>query len=96
MANYFVESLHTHNFWALKMLVIEFVNLITVITNIYFIDFFLGGEFSTYGTRVLDFLDADPELRIDPMATVFPRVTKCSFYKVCLYLLGPPISDPWI
>jgi len=31
--------------------------------------------------KVLSFLDADPEDRIDPMATVFPRVTKCTFFK---------------
>ena len=37
--------------------------------------------FSTYGVSALGFLEADPEKRIDPMAIVFPRVTKCSFYK---------------
>ena len=31
--------------------------------------------------QVLSFLEADPEKRIDPMAVVFPRVTKCSFFK---------------
>ncbi len=29
----------------------------------------------------MEFLEADPEMRIDPMATVFPRVTKCSYFK---------------
>ena len=52
-----------------------------MIANIYFVDVFLGGEFSTYGIEVLGFLEADPENRIDPMATIFPRVTKCSFFK---------------
>ena len=56
-----------------------------VIGNIYFVDVFLGGEFSTYGIRVMNFLEADPENRIDPMAVVFPRVTKCSFYKVSFF-----------
>ena len=45
LANYIVESLHTHNFWAMKMLFIEFINLINAIGQIYFIDVFLGGEF---------------------------------------------------
>jgi len=81
LANYIVESLHTHNFWALKMLLVEFLNLINVVAQIYFIDAFLGGEFSTYGMEVVRFLEADPEQRIDPMATVFPRVTKCSYFK---------------
>ena len=29
----------------------------------------------------MGFLEDDPETRIDPMAQVFPRVTKCSFFK---------------
>lgn len=81
LANYFVESLHTHNFWAMKMLIIEFLNLLNVVGQIYFVDVFLGGEFSTFGMNAINFLDADPENRIDPMATVFPRVTKCTYRK---------------
>lgn len=81
LATYVVESLGTHNFWAMKMLLIEFLNLLNAVGQIYFIDVFLGGEFSTYGVSALGFLEADPEKRIDPMATIFPRVTKCSFYK---------------
>lgn len=81
LSHYFVDSLHTHNLWAIRMLFVEVLNLINVIGNIYFVDVFLGGEFSTYGMRVLSLLESDPENRIDPMATVFPRVTKCSFYK---------------
>ena len=81
LANYIVESKNTHNYWAVKMLLVDFLNLANVIGNIYFVDAFLGGEFSTFGLEVLSLLEADPEKRIDPMATVFPRVTKCSFFK---------------
>ena len=81
LASYFVESLNSHNLWALKMLFIELLNLINVIANIYLVDIFLDGEFSTYGFEVLNFIEADPETRIDPMAKIFPKVTKCSFYK---------------
>ena len=81
LAEYFVAALHTHTFWAMKMLLVDFMNLINVVGNIYLVDAFLGGEFSTYGIKVLNFLEADPENRIDPMAMIFPRVTKCSFYK---------------
>merc|ERR1719228_2631822 len=80
-ADYVVESKNTHNYWAMKMLVVDFLNLINVVGNIYFVDAFLGGEFTTYGIKVLSFLEADPEKRIDPMAAVFPRVTKCTFRK---------------
>ena len=45
LATYMVESLHTHNFWAMKMLLIEFLNLLNAVFQIYFIDVFLQGEF---------------------------------------------------
>lgn len=82
LADYIADSLNSHNIWALKLFFTELLNLFVVLGNIFFVDIFLGGEFSTYGLRVVEFLEADPEGRIDPMSTVFPRVTKCSFYKV--------------
>ena len=42
---------------------------------------FFPKSFSTFGMNAINFLDADPETRIDPMATVFPRVTKCTYRK---------------
>lgn len=44
-----------------------------------FIDWFLGGEFSSYGFDVLQFLDDKPVDRVDPMAKIFPKMTKCTF-----------------
>ena len=38
-------------------------------------DFFLGGEFSTYGMDVLTMLNMEQDERSDPMARVFPKVT---------------------
>ena len=40
-----------------------------------------GGEFRTYGLQVATIMEQDPEDRADPMARIFPRVTKCSFNK---------------
>ena len=45
-----------------------------------FIFLFLG-EFSTYGTDVLQMTELTPEKREDPMARVFPKMTKCTFHK---------------
>lgn len=45
LATYMAESLNTHNFWAMKMLLIEFLNLLNAVFQIYFIDVFLQGEF---------------------------------------------------
>lgn len=50
-------------------------------SNIFFIDTFLGGAFLSYGTDVLKFSNMNQEQRIDPMIEVFPRVTKCTFHK---------------
>ena len=44
-------------------------------------DFFLGGEFTTYGLDVMAMTELAPEKREDPMARVFPKVTKCTFHK---------------
>ena len=38
-------------------------------------DFFLGGEFSTYGIEVISMLHMEQDERTDPMAIVFPKVT---------------------
>lgn len=44
-------------------------------------DFFLDGEFTTYGSDVVRFTEMEPEERVDPMSRVFPKVTKCTFHK---------------
>jgi hypothetical protein len=79
LAKYFVMYRNMHNFWAIKLIVVDFLYLINVILNIYFIDVFLNGQFSTYGLDAINFLNHQPEDRIDPMAAVFPTLTKCIF-----------------
>ena len=39
------------------------------------------GEFTQYGTDVLKMTELAPEERVDPMARVFPKMTKCTFHK---------------
>jgi hypothetical protein len=80
VASYIVKSKGTHGYWAFAFVLCELGNLIIVVGNIYLTDLFLGKEFSTYGPRVIQFLEQDPENREDPMASVFPRVTKCLFH----------------
>ena len=53
LARYLVRTLNTHNIWAARLYLSELLLLVNVIGNIYFIDTFLGGEFSTYGLQVL-------------------------------------------
>ena len=76
LALYIADTLNSHNFWALKLLLTEFMNLVNVIGNIYFINVFLDGEFTSYGSEVISFMEEDPETRVDPMATIFPRLNR--------------------
>ncbi|XP_065202767.1 innexin inx3-like [Planococcus citri] len=82
LAKYMVQSLHTHNSYANTFIFCEILNFINVVLNIYLIDSFLNNEFTTYGTRVLEFTDTPQENRTDPMIEIFPRLTKCDFHKV--------------
>jgi hypothetical protein len=81
LTDYFVSNLHTQNFYAVRFFLCEFLNFVNVIAQIFFMDYFLEGEFSTYGSDVLRFTEMEPEEREDPMARVFPKVTKCTFHK---------------
>jgi hypothetical protein len=42
---------------------------------------FFDGEFMTFGLDVIRHMEADQEDRLDPMIYIFPRMTKCTFYK---------------
>merc|ERR1712179_621631 len=58
-----------------------FLNLVNIIGQMYLMDAFFGGQFTTYGSEVLSVTNKDMEKRVDPMAKVFPKVTKCTFHK---------------
>ena len=45
-----------------------------VLGQIYFMDMFLGGEFTTYGADVVSMSELEPDQREDPMSRVFPKV----------------------
>merc|ERR1711974_156253 len=77
---YFKEDLRTHGGYAFNFFFCELLTLINVVGQIYFTDRFLGYQFTTYGTEVVKMTTMDPEVRADPMNTVFPKVTKCTFH----------------
>ncbi|XP_057326133.1 innexin inx2-like [Microplitis mediator] len=81
LVDYFNTNLHTQNLYAYRFFLCEVLNFINVVGQIYFMDFFLDGEFSTYGADVVRFTEMEPEERNDPMSRVFPKVTKCTFHK---------------
>jgi len=81
LAQYLVDNLNTHNIWAIKIFITEIIYFLNVILNLYFIDVFLDGEFRKYGLEVVSMMEDNPEDRCDPMARIFPKVTKCTFNK---------------
>lgn len=81
LVDYFGTNLHTQNFYAYRFFLCEVLNFVNCVGQIYFMDFFLDGEFTTYGSDVVRFTEMEPEERIDPMSRVFPKVTKCTFHK---------------
>lgn len=76
---YFELNMGHHNGYMAQFVFCELLNFINVIGQMFLMDYFLDGEFSTYGFDVLKFTNLATEMRIDPMARVFPKVTKCSF-----------------
>ncbi|KAK3854892.1 hypothetical protein Pcinc_038672 [Petrolisthes cinctipes] len=79
LSTYITHHMNANKWWAYKFFVCELLNLCVVVGTLFFTDWFLGGEFLTYGTSVFDVAKLDPENRTDPMAYVFPRMAKCTF-----------------
>lgn len=78
---YIVKHIRMHNGYVFKYWLCELLSFINIVGQLFLIDKFLGGAFLTYGPRVLEYTEMDQEERVDPMIYVFPRMTKCHFYK---------------
>lgn len=81
LVNYLYKHRGRNNAYAFRYFLCELLNLLNIVIQMIFVNTFLGGEFSSYGLDVLQFLDDDPAVRVDPMAKVFPKMTKCTFRK---------------
>lgn len=81
IVNYIVRNLRTHNFYVYKFIFCEFLNLVNIIGQMYLMDAFFGGLFTTYGSEVVRMTGLEMEDRVDPMAKVFPKMSKCTFHK---------------
>jgi len=81
IVNYVVRNLRTHNLYVYKFIFCEFLNLVNIIGQMCLMDSFFGGQFSTYGSEVISITGQEMEDRIDPMAKVFPKMSKCTFHK---------------
>ena len=111
----------SHNIYVYKFILCELLNLVNVLGQMWLMDVFFNGQFTTYGLEVrqsclkmflksLEILVNNSKLplkvvrlagqnieeRADPMARVFPKMTKCTFHKWGQYssstIPGPTIS----
>lgn len=81
VAKYVSRTLKKNNSWAMKMLLIEFIYLVIPVFNFFFTDYFLQGNFITYGSDVANHLVyGEPESK-GPMDKLFPIMSKCTFQK---------------
>lgn len=74
----FLKHLKVNRSWAYKLIFCEILNLLNVLLQIWFTNIFLGGQFYGLG---LDFIRDDFKGIMDSLDVVFPKVTKCHFYK---------------
>lgn len=85
MKDYFITGLgqpyRQHQSHLFLFAFCELLNFVNVLLQIYFVDYFLGGVFTSYGSDVLAMSNEDPEDRVDPLNRVFPKVAKCTFQK---------------
>jgi len=82
---YFHSILHHNNGYFGLFFLCEVLNLVIDVINIYLTDFFLSGRFMKYGSQVVKYLGHnkyDRLTRPNPMCTVFPTVTSCTFHSV--------------
>lgn len=81
IVHYILRNMRTHNLYVYKFIFCEFLNLINIIGQMFLMDVFFGGQFTTYGSEVLSVTAMDMEKRVDPMAKVFPKMSKCTFHQ---------------
>ena len=67
-----------HSFYFLKYVGCEILNFVNVVGQMFFMDMFLGYEFSTYGLDVINYSEMEVDERPDPLAVVFPKVRSLS------------------
>lgn len=74
----FLQHIRVNRFWASRLIICEHLNLLNLIIQVAFTNRFLGGQFYSLG---VDFIRDDFDGIMDSLDMVFPKVTKCHFYK---------------
>lgn len=81
LVDYFNDHLNEHTLYMVQYILCEMLNAVNVIGQLYLLTLFLGNGFIQYGMDVLWYSGEDAEMRVDPMARMFPTLAKCSFNK---------------
>lgn len=82
MIDYLYEHIGCHRWYALKYFFCELLCLLNLVFQMEFMDWFLDGEYLTFGYDVLNYLpQRHNETVVNPMKFVFPSITKCTFRK---------------
>ncbi|AIK25668.1 Vinx1 [Hyposoter didymator ichnovirus] len=81
LLSYVIKNMHNHNSYAYSYFACELLNLTNVVSQIFFMNTFLGHGFELYGAFLTAFDERANEDARDPLETVFPTITKCSFHK---------------
>lgn len=81
LVEYLKRNYGNHNTYMYYFTFCEALNFFNVCFQMYLVDAFLGGTFSTYGLDVLRYSEMDQDDRFDPMIRIFPRMTKCTFHR---------------
>jgi len=81
IVNYVMSNLRSHNIYVYKFILCELLNLVNVFGQMWLMDVFFGGQFTLYGLEVVRLTGQNMEERVDPMARVFPKMTKCTFHR---------------
>ncbi|KAG9508618.1 Innexin inx2, partial [Fragariocoptes setiger] len=81
LVQYLNRNTSTHKPYLYFFALCEALNFFNVCFQMYLVDAFLGGTFSTYGLDVVRYSEMDQDDRNDPMIRIFPRMTKCTFHR---------------
>ena len=79
IAKYVFHRNSQHKIYVCKFIFCEFLKLVNIFGQMFLMDAFFGGQFSLYGLDVVFLFLNVGEERADPLARIFPKMTKCSF-----------------
>ncbi|XP_055380047.1 innexin inx7 [Condylostylus longicornis] len=74
----FKNHLKINSLFGPKMILCEIMNVLNIFLQVYMTNSFLGGLFLSLGPA---FLNETWDHKMDALDIIFPKVTKCSFYK---------------